>query len=193
MTRLHLLEKLSARRGLYKCACGQTKTLDNYDVARGATRSCGCLQAQSASERRTTHGRSKTKIYSLWGSMIQRCTNPRNRQFPDYGGRGITICRRWRRFENFFRDMGASPVGRSLERRNNDQGYRPSNCYWATRGEQNSNTRKNRWLTHAGITDTLSGWARRLNIHSGALCQRLKKWPQDRALSQPRKNCAFTI
>jgi len=85
-----------------------------------------------------------TKIYDIWSDMIGRCTRPTHARYADYGGRGITVCERWRDFVNFYADMGDRPPGRSLDRENNDKGYSPDNCQWATAVEQRANRRAQR-------------------------------------------------
>lgn len=87
------------------------------------------------------HGMARTPEYAAWHAMTQRCTDPRNPRYHAYGGRGIRICRRWMKFENFFADMGARPQGMTLERKNNDGDYTPSNCIWASYSVQNRNRR----------------------------------------------------
>jgi hypothetical protein len=90
----------------------------------------------------TTHGLADTPIYNVWKTLIQRCTNPNNKDYADYGGRGVTVCRRWLRFENFYADMGDRPAGKwTIERRRNGRGYSPSNCLWASWHEQALNRR----------------------------------------------------
>ncbi|WP_433460733.1 hypothetical protein [Micromonospora sp. CA-248212] len=84
---------------------------------------------------------SYTKIYRIWQDMVRRCTYPNHARFADYGGRGITVCERWMTFESFFADMGERPRGRSLDRQDNDAGYSPENCRWATPQEQRQNRR----------------------------------------------------
>jgi hypothetical protein len=91
---------------------------------------------------RRTHGQWGTPIHKVWSMMLQRCGNPKHNRFHRYGGRGITVCDRWRSFQNFFEDMGARPPGMTLDRRDNDRGYEPGNCRWATRKEQSKNQRK---------------------------------------------------
>lgn len=130
---------------------------------------------------------SGTAMFSRWSAMKDRCENPRTKNFKDYGGRGIKVCERWHSFENWFADMGPLPSpGHSIERRDNNGNYEPTNCYWATRAEQAKNKRNNRWLTANGETLHLSEWARRLGTTTGAILHRLKAgWPVRRALSEP--------
>lgn len=85
-----------------------------------------------------------TATYKSWHGMIQRCTNPNNKRWDDYGGRGITVCKRWRSFENFLADMGERPKKRSLDRKDNDGNYTPRNCRWATDAQQRANKRVDR-------------------------------------------------
>lgn len=87
---------------------------------------------------------SKTPIYRIWRAMLTRCSNPNSKSFPDYGKRGIRVTDRWRKFENFFADMGLPPKSLTLERVDNDGNYEPSNCIWATRSDQAGNRRMKR-------------------------------------------------
>ena len=90
---------------------------------------------------RLSHGMYKTRTYTSWSDMLQRCLNPKNSRFRDYGGRGITVCERWRRFENFYADMGERPTGTSIDRKDNNGSYELANCRWATPAQQYANTR----------------------------------------------------
>jgi hypothetical protein len=119
--------------------------------------------------------------------MIQRCTNPKNPQWRDYGARGISVCTQWRSFPGFLADMGEPPPGATIERIDNDRGYEPGNCRWATRAEQNRNTRRNHLVEHDGVRLTVGEWASRLGLKPSTLVQRLRRgWEVSRALRGPQ-------
>ena len=126
------------------CKCGiKIKTLA-ASLLRGATKSCGCLHRELAKTQRLTHGLTQTSIYSRWAEMLQRCQNPQHKSYNNYGGRGIKVCKRWLYkdgFSNFLSDMGMPPKNKTLDRKNNEGDYKPSNCRWATRKEQRHNQR----------------------------------------------------
>ncbi len=127
------------------CDCGNFKTISRNKLITGHTKSCGCLVAEVSRRRFTTHGHNSRGVrsseYTTWDAMIQRCTNPHCCQFRNYGGRGISVCKRWMKFENFFADMGRRPTGKSIDRINNNGNYEPGNCKWSTPSEQLRNRR----------------------------------------------------
>jgi len=119
--------------------------------------------------------------------MKQRCNNPNFKYYSDYGGRGIKVCDRWLKFENFLADMGERPDGRTIERIDNDKGYSIENCRWATRIENANNKRNNRMITVDGETDTISNWCRRIGINKGTVKSRVYRlgWSYEKAITQP--------
>lgn len=115
------------------------------------------------------HGMSGTLTYYVWMQMRQRCNNPRNRSYHNYGARGIRVCARWQSFELFLQDMGEAPRGMTLERINRDLWYEPGNCCWASRRAQANNMRRNVVVAHEGRTSTLAEWAREKGLSYNAL------------------------
>ncbi len=118
--------------------------------------------------------------------MIKRCTKHKNKDYHNYGGRKITVCNRWKNFLNFLEDMGESPSDCQIDRINNDQGYYPKNCRWATRKQQARNTRKNRLVTYKGVTKCVASWAEEIGIPPHRIYQRLDYgWSIERTLTTP--------
>jgi hypothetical protein len=119
--------------------CGRSQTI-RADNASSICRACATrLQnaEKKVGKRNLKHGMTGTAIHHTWRSMIQRCTNSRNHHYPFYGGRGITVCKRWLEFKNFYKDMGDKPYGYSIHRVNNDKGYEPGNCVYMSPHEHN--------------------------------------------------------
>lgn len=121
-----------------------------------------------------THGMSHTSTYRIWSLMLHRCLNSNDKRWHRYGGRGICVCERGLKFENFLADMGVVPEGLTLERNNNDGNYEPDNCRWATKREQNNNRVDVLHIEFEGETHTLVGWADKTGIKYGTLYKRLK-------------------
>jgi hypothetical protein len=133
-----------------------------------------------------------TPEYEVWAAMVQRCTNIRNARYADYGGRGIRVCDSWRSsFTYFISDMGLRPSSyHSVERRDNDKGYEPGNCYWGTADDQNNNTRRNCLIEMDGVTKNVTQWCRDLNLSYRTVKARLVQhgWDPVRALSTKTKS-----
>jgi hypothetical protein len=129
-----------------------------------------------------------TPTYRIWRDMKSRCSNPNRKDYRYYGGRGIKVCERWLEFSNFLADMGERPEGLTLERKDNNLGYSKENCRWATRAEQNLNSRNNRNITYAGKTLCIRQWALNLGIREATIRNRLDRlgWSIDRTLTQGR-------
>ena len=137
---------------LCQCVCGVEKTVDGGHLRSGASRSCGCLHR----EMMTTHSMSKTRIYRVWAAMKQRCLNPNNKGYDNYGGRGLGVHPDWHPFVGYYADVGDRPRDDlSLDRVDNNAGYGPTNYRWATRIEQarNRRPRKRKKHRHADIAD----------------------------------------
>ena len=116
-----------------------------------------------------------TREYRSWRQMKQRCNNPSNSHYPDYGGRGVTYHPDWEYFQNFIEDMGPRPPKYTLERKDNNGDYTPENCKWASQREQNRNTRRNVWRTADGRTQIQTDWARELGVDYTAIDYWLKR------------------
>ena len=132
------------------------------------------------------HGLHNTKVYYAWERILQRCENPKRSGYKNYGGRGISVCEKWHKFENFFSDMGHPPTPtHSIDRINNNGNYEPNNCRWATAKEQNNNSRSNNFVEFNGQRKTLTQWSEIIGISRHTLRQRLKWWPVEKAFTVP--------
>jgi len=132
------------------CDCGSFGLIRTGNLRNGVTASCGCLKRENFLKAVVIHGHSRIKsngglrvsqTYTVWQGIHARCTNPKHIGYKNYGGRGISVCGRWDKFENFLADMGEKPEGLSIDRKDNDGNYEPRNCRWATRLEQRHNSR----------------------------------------------------
>jgi len=172
------------------CDCGNTVTISQSNLHRaskGYNTSCGCLRRENSRKQLTTHGLSETRLYEIWCGMKKRCFSPTDQAYSNYGGRGITICDEWLVFERFYEWAMANGYQDHLtiERKDNNKGYSPGNCKWATMKEQANNTRRSHLITHNGQTMTVTAWAKSVGIKVNTLWARIKKgWPVERALER---------
>lgn len=158
------LDRLADHRSWWccRCDCGVEFVSMAQSLKSGATKTCSGTVHRRARMlgKNQTHGSSRTRTYQTWLDMRKRCTNPRDQAWPNYGGRGISVCARWSLdFTAFLADMGDAPDGLEIERIDNDRGYEPSNCRWSTVGEQANNKRNNRMVLHNGRMVTLAEYA----------------------------------
>lgn len=126
------------------CECGNTHIVATNTLKSGLVRSCGCLLKDTARKTSTRHGDFGSQTYKSWDAMIQRCTNPKNKSFKNYGARGISVCEQWRKYEQFRDDMGERPANTSLDRIDVNGNYTPENCRWASLKTQARNQRRPR-------------------------------------------------
>lgn len=167
---------------LCKCDCGNEKRkVRSSSLVRGLVKSCGCLRSEKNKLNPIKHNLSKSYVYRVWASMIQRCKDINSTHYACYGGRGIIVCDRWDKskggsFKNFYQDVGDPPTEKhTLDRINNNGNYTTNNWRWATRKEQSRNRRDNRLYTFNKKTQCSKDWAREYRIKYNTLLYRLNK------------------
>ena len=174
---------------LCRCDCGKEFWCQSNSLKAGVTTSCGCFGRERHRQSVTTHGLSSSHTFKCWDCMRGRCERPSASAYLDYGGRGITVCERWKTFANFLADMGESPTGKhTIDRIDNDGNYEPGNCRWATRLEQQNNRRCNRRITIGSVTMTLTQWSREPGVTANyrTIAGRLNAgWPTHDAVFAP--------
>lgn len=167
-----------------ECQCGTIKTILAMSLKNGSSKSCGCYHRErciGVSPANKSHGMSKSRIYRIWTHMMERCFNPNCKDYPNYGGRGITVCDRWKKSTNFITDMLDSyRDDLTIERNDYNGDYTPDNCRWATSLEQNNNRRSNRI-----VIDPIDGE----EMNSGQLAS---KYNLNRAVIKDRLRLGFT-
>jgi len=169
---------------LCRCVCGAEKTLPTAGLNNGKSVSCGCKRG---THRHTSAG-ARTPTYASWQNMLARCFQPSNPAFAYYRSRGITVCERWRAFENFLSDMGDRAADTTLDRIDNSGGYEPGNCRWATKREQANNRITNLRFSWRGAEYTLADLARASGVSKDILRERLCRqdgWTVERAIETP--------
>ena len=183
--------KQGQTRWLCQCDCGEQTIVHGQNLRYGKTQSCGCNRRIAPVIAHTTHGGRHTRIYKKWVAIKSRCYNEKATGYKYYGGRGITMCDRWRdSFEAFYEDVSTLPhfeeEGYSLDRVNNDGNYEPNNVRWASVEEQQNNKRSNHLLTYGEQTQTIAQWAKEIGCDQRTLCNRLwRGWSVEKALFTP--------
>jgi hypothetical protein len=190
--RLTILEQVENKNGRVQwkcqCECGNIIFVQSGCLRGGHTKSCGCLCLEINREKATIHGMCNTPEYNVWTLIKKRCCNPSDEAFKNYGGRGITICDEWNNdFMAFYNYVGPRPSKKhSIDRINNNSGYRPGNVRWATRYEQNNNGRNNHEITIHGWTMNLGQWAHFVGKSRQTIFSRLQKgWYPAKAIFYP--------
>jgi hypothetical protein len=170
------------------CDCGNVRTIDGRNLKSGRTR--GCWKHYPKRPRKIP-AKGKHPLYQLWCNMRRRCDNPSDESYPNYGGRGIGVCDRWRKFSNFLADMGPRPSPlHSIDRYPDKDGdYAPGNVRWATPTEQANNTRRNIILTAFGRSMTIAQWARETGLGQDTIEQRIRtlRWSHEKAITTPKR------
>lgn len=173
---------------LCRCDCGKEKVIKRYQLTKGATKSCGCLRNEIRVQTHTKHNLSSHRLYHIWFAMKQRCNDENSRSFSSYGGRGISVCEEWLDFINFYE--WALPNGYSenltIERLDNNKGYCPSNCVWATKKQQARNKRNVPLIEYEGEMKSVAQLCEEYNINPETFRSRLKSgWTFEESLNVP--------
>ena len=184
-------ERSTAKRKIWDCVCdcGKRKTCYGENLRQGRTKSCGCILSEASIQsraKRRQFTKEEKPFRHIWRLMMRRCHNPNDGIYHHYGERGITVCERWHDYWNFKLDMYPRPEGMTLERIDNNQGYSPENCCWASREKQCNNRRTNNYQAINGVTKTVAEWCKDYGIGVGAVYQRLGRgWNIQEALTKP--------
>ena len=160
------------------CECGNITYVKSVNLKNNRTKSCGCLKKELMINRNVKHNQTSSKLYMIWKTMKQRCYNPKNKSYKNYGGREISICDEWINDFNSFYNWSIEnnyKEGLSIDRIDNNGNYEPSNCRWTTRKTQSNNTRTNRYITINEQTKTLAEWCEVYNMKYQTVHSRLKK------------------
>lgn len=175
-------------RWLCKCDCGKEIVTYGSWLRNGDTKSCGCLKLDMFIKRSTKHGGRNSKLYRTWSSMLQRCNNPNDKDYSEYGGRGIKICKEWETDFSAFQKWALAngyKEGLTIDRKDNDKGYYPENCRWTDAKTQGNNKRNCRYITYKGQRKTVAEWSEITGIPHETLLYRLNHgWETERILKK---------
>lgn len=172
---------------LCRCDCGKEIYAPTCHLNSGHTKSCGCLKVETTRQRATKHGLKKSRLYSIWLNMKNRCQNPNSKSFKYYGKRGIKVCEEWNDFENFYKWAVNNGYEKSLtlDRIDVNGNYQPNNCRWADVKTQANNKRNSRYIEAYGEKHTVAEWAEKMQIKPTTLYSRLKKGCTNAELLRP--------
>ena len=169
---------------LCQCSCGSVRKYGRSNLRSGGTKSCGCKTAEMLVAKRTKHGMNESPTYKVWESMLARCRNKGAREYQNYGARGIAVCERWLKFENFIADMGEAPTKMQIDRIDNDGNYSPENCRWVSAKENSRNKRTNVLITWKGEARCISEWAEITGMCDETIRYRFHRgWPAEKIFS----------
>jgi len=171
---------------LCKCDCGNEKAIDGNSLRMGKTKSCGCFLSETVRKRKMVHGFYGERLYNIWQHMKDRCYYPRNDNYKNYGGRGISVCDEWKENYSAFKEWALNngySDSLTIDRKNNDGNYEPGNCRWATIDTQSNNKQNTVYITINGETHNLKEWSELSNIPRIIIYGRFKRgWSEDRLL-----------
>lgn len=185
-----------AARFRFRCDCGREFSSQKSNIVGRNRRDCGCAHAKPTGT--APPGASTDPRHKVWRHMIDRCSNPKNRSFKDYGGRGIGVCDRWligdgerTGFECFVADLGPRPARFTIERVDGAKGYGPGNCMWLPKGDQSKNRRGVKLVRIGRRAQTIPDWCRETGVGYWTAIRRIERgWPPDRAVTEHPKNRA---
>ena len=170
-----------------RCDCGNIKIIVGASIRAKRSLSCGCESKNTrfTSKRMKKHGKSYDRVYKIWQGMIKRCLDSNGQKSHLYFGKGIKVCERWKKFENFYADMGDPAPKMTLDRIDGNGNYEPSNCRWASREVQANNTSSNKKIQFNGQILNAGQWAKKIGIKPNTLIYRLRRgWTVERALTR---------
>lgn len=168
------------------CDCGAECEVSGSCLRRGQTKSCGCLCVERSKSSNTTHGKKGSRVYRIWSGMLNRCRNKNGKAFLAYGGRGITVCKRWMDFAKFYSDMGDPPTpDHTIERKENNSGYSKSNCEWVHFRRQALNRRTTVRVKFRGKHVAATEVDKMLGLSSGTTARRISRGWTETQIDSP--------